>query len=206
MSIDKKEALASLIYIVEKHKDYMEFASGLKSKGAADRKRSLASVVLRSCSIGDLNVLTLAYQAGGDLEARDTLGHTPAHRAASNDWLDCLKFLAEKKINLEARNFTQHTPAHEAAFHNSLGCLRFLAEQNVDIKATDSEGRTLAHMTAYQNSLACLRFLAEQKVDLETKNNNGNSPVNLAEMLGNHDIVDFFKDFVAKNKHIDPTA
>ena len=93
--------------------------------------------------------VTLLLEKGANTEAKDRLGQTPLHLAASHYGSERMfKLLVQNGANIEARDSGRRTPLHMAAFYNTFLAVQHLVESGADTEATDRTGLTplqLAH-------------------------------------------------------------
>jgi ankyrin repeat protein len=75
-------------------------------------------------------------------DARNTLGATPLHHAATNGDSGPLKALIAAGAEVNARDKEDHTPLHMAAYATRAGNARLLLEAGADVNAKSVGGRT----------------------------------------------------------------
>jgi len=75
-------------------------------------------------------------------EARNPLGATPLHHAATNLDSGPLKVLLAAGAEVNARDKEDHTPLHMAAYATRSGNARLLLEAGADVNAKSTGGRT----------------------------------------------------------------
>jgi ankyrin repeat protein len=74
-----------------------------------------------------------------DLSYKDNDGNTPAHLAAKNDKLNCLKFLVQYGLPLEKLlNNLGRNVAHVCCINGSIKSLHWLLENNKNLDTLDS--------------------------------------------------------------------
>lgn len=76
------------------------------------------------------------------LNARNELGSTPLHMAATNSNPEVAKLLVTKRANINARDNNGTTPLHLAAFTGKKGLVEFFLAHGADAYATDFKGET----------------------------------------------------------------
>ena len=80
--------------------------------------------------------------AGADLEARDSLGCTALHNAASDGTAETVNAIINAGADIEARDKDGWTPLHWAASNSTVGIVNVLLEAGADIEARDIFGQT----------------------------------------------------------------
>ena len=108
------------------------------------------------------------------------IGDTPAHCAAEEGHVECLRALCELGVSLVADKHGW-TPAHSAA--DQLECLRLLHEigASASLSTTDEDGNTPAHVAARGGHVECVRLLHElAEASCSTFNKEGDMPAHCA--------------------------
>ena len=106
--------------------------------------------------------LLLAH--GGDPNALDSLGRTPAHYCAAAGFGDALIALSEGGADLNIRDAPHmSTPLHVAALHGQARSVVALLERGADPKIKDGHGHDLAMLAGGKGAplRAALPFKAE---------------------------------------------
>jgi ankyrin repeat protein len=116
--------------------------------------------------------------------ALDSAGHTPAHRAAAQNDVDCLKFFWERGADLSRGNSYGETPIHLAVRFTCMDTFKFLLEQGMDPSVRDVVNETPAHIAGHEDNLGALMLLASRGVDLFVKNNDDCTPCDYATIDG----------------------
>ena len=127
---------------------------------AVDNEIHLPLVASAACR-GHFFCLRALFQAGADIEARDSCGQSPAMHAAFEGQVDCLRFFIENGADMDARELTGHTPLMLAAKRGHEPCLRLIAESGADLEAQNDEGRTASMIALKFGHFGCSRLLAE---------------------------------------------
>ena len=76
------------------------------------------------------------------VNAKNELGSTPLHIAATNPAPDMAKLLIEKGAAVNAKDNNGITPLHIAAFSGHKDNLNFLIAKGADVHAKDNKGKT----------------------------------------------------------------
>ena len=111
-----------------------------------------------------LRVVRLLLAHGGDPNALDSLGRTPAHYCAAAGFGDALIALSEGGADLDIRDAPHmSTPLHVAALHGQARSVVALLERGADPKIKDGHGHDLAMLASGKGAplRAALPFTAE---------------------------------------------
>jgi ankyrin repeat protein len=86
------------------------------------------------------------------------------------------------------------TPLHFAAQSNSLACASALIAAGAEVDPLDIHGNTPLFKAVF-NSRGhgdLIRFLRSKEADPEKTNHHGQSPIGLARLIANYDLLPFF--------------
>lgn len=81
-----------------------------------------------------------------DVHARDPLGVTPLHVAATRGDADAVRILLEAGAKIDARAEHDYTPLHEAAEQGHAGAVQVLLDAGADPFAKNGDGRDPARL------------------------------------------------------------
>ena len=128
-----------------------------------------ATPFMRAARGGDLLVMRLLLEAGGDPRLAQKNGNTPIHLAAS--------------INLAGNTYDRGT------MQNALDVIALCLDKGVDINAVNAAGDTAVHSAL--GSPAIVRYLAEHGAKLDVKNKQGRTPLDtvLRNREGNQETI-----------------
>lgn len=77
------------------------------------------------------------------INASNSQGNTPLHRAAYTDNVELVELLLQAGANPNARNYNGRTPGHNAAFKGYAEILNKLLEYGLDLQAATKKGETV---------------------------------------------------------------
>ncbi|KAK7074366.1 hypothetical protein SK128_009451 [Halocaridina rubra] len=169
---------------------------------------------------GNVNVLKLFLNNGGDITLKDKDGYTPLHVAIANGRELIVKELvlfAENQIErydnyFNSTNNIRKTPLHFAAHKNLVETLKILLEADADITAKDEDGYTPLHVAVANGNedivKELIKFMKSRNRNtrdvFNVKNNMRKTPLHFAARTGNLDILkvllDAGVDVIAKDK------
>ena len=115
------------------------------------RSFTMASTALHLACTYDAPCVCVLLDHGADIEARNSVGLTPLHVAATIGRPGITRILVDRGADIEVRGPHGVTPLMLAASH-SPGCVKELLERGADVRARDSKGATALHIAA---RLAC---------------------------------------------------
>lgn len=127
---------------------------------------------------------------------RDRDGRVALHHAALVDDLELAQRLIAAGQDPSAADNQGFTPLHFAAQEGSLRAARLLLDEGADVDATNVYGNTPLH-TAVFNSRGegeMIELLRSHGADAKKPSKSGQTPVELARLIGNYDVAQFFED------------
>ena len=114
------------------------------------------------------NVLSVFVTAGADVNARDTAGKTPLHRASASNLTGVISALLDEGADPAARDSRGSTPLHAAVgswWRASDNSVRLLAAAGADLNARNNDGETPLDIARSRNATATVQTLVELGVD-----------------------------------------
>ena len=90
----------------------------------------------------------------------------------------------ENKVSLEAKDAKGATLLHAAASNGYEKVVKFLIEESVNLNLGDDDGDTALHLAVFFQQYQCVEILGGAHADMEAKNRFGETPMFLAEHLG----------------------
>lgn len=125
----------------------------------------------------------------------DRAGRSPLHYAARDGDAALAASLIKQGHDVKLSDKAGWTPLHFAAQASSVDCARILLDSGATLDAEDSNGNTPLS-TAVFNSKGfgdLIIFLLLKGADPEKKNHHGQSPIGLARLIANYDLLPFFR-------------
>lgn len=122
-------------------------------------------------------------------------GQTPLIAAAINGNADIVRYLIDQNVNLEVTDDYQHTALITAAYHNRTEVLKILVDNDANIKAQTSYGHNAVYLAAHYGYLDALKMLvAKDRSVIDLKDSDGRTPLIIATLRGDVDIVRYSVD------------
>jgi len=113
----------------------------------------------------DVGVARLLLKRSALLDARDTLGRTPLHEAATMDKLDIAKLLMRRGADKLAKDDEGNTPLHLAVRWGKYCCAKALIERGALLESTNNQGQSVLYVAAAHGKVESVRLLLECGAD-----------------------------------------
>jgi ankyrin repeat protein len=122
-----------------------------------------------------VKVARLLIAHGADVNAKDEVGLTPLHRAASNGRKRLADLLLTKGADIHAMDQSNCSPLHSVALCGKKRMARLLLEKGADISSKDKHNRTPLHHAALHGQTRLVRFLLRRGANINAKDKHGNT-------------------------------
>jgi len=174
---------------------------------------------VRSAEQGDTKALPLFFEAGIDINARNSGGYTALMAAAKNGQAEIVNKLLEQKANVDVQGYNGLTALMLAAENNHLSIVKALLAKNADPNLQDNSGWTALMKAVYRGNTDCVVAIADRSrqeinrgllvaalmghkdtakallnrgAEIDTRADDGRTPLMLAASKGFADLVSFF--------------
>ena len=127
---------------------------------------------------GDVEILRVLLEHGGNVGAEDKEGRTLLHVATNDGRIEVVRVLLEHGADVNAQANCHSTPLHAAAC-GSVEISLALIEHGANIGAEDNEGKTSLHVAA-RHSIKVVRLLLEHGADVNAQANCHSTPLHAA--------------------------
>lgn len=97
-----------------------------------------------AASTGNLQIMAILYKAGGDINARNSVGDSPLDLAAQRDQLEAAKLLLEMRARVNDQDKNGMTALMYAAKSGDVEMVRAMLSAGADPKVVDYTGRDAA--------------------------------------------------------------
>ncbi|KAL8998031.1 MAG: hypothetical protein Q9188_006185 [Gyalolechia gomerana] len=125
-------------------------------------------------SCGLLQTCATLLQRGADVNACDSHGQTPLHRATIRGYADIVQLLYDHNVHIEARSHDfGRTPLHWAALHGHQDIVRLMLAIGAFVEAQDRRKWTALHLAASKGHEEVLRLLLDKSLDINAKDGYG---------------------------------
>ena len=133
-----------------------------------------------------------------DINEQDKDGETLLWEDVHMNDLDVVKYLLENGANPNTQEKEGWTPLHLCAQNYSVECARLLLDYGADCEIKNVYGNNVINTAAFysRNRGEIIRLLLAHGANPRNKNNNGISALDLAEMIANYDVKQFFMDYL----------
>ena len=159
------------------HKGPAEIVRILLENGANPLFRTRHKLTLLHSAI-DVEIAQLLLNHGVDLNARNSNGETPLHRAVLRGRHKVARFLISKGADIYAKDKDGSTVFHSVS---DLQTAQSLLRLGLDINVRDHSGKTLFHDVARRGLTDIVLFFLD-KVDLADQDKKGNTALHFAVM------------------------
>jgi ankyrin repeat protein len=147
--------------------------------------------LLWAASEGRDDIVTLLVEQGADINCQNYDGETALYLAAARGFTHMVEFLLMNGANLNITNLDGASPLHIAAAEGHLDALRVLVQYGGQPSIVQDEvGDCVLHYAVREGRVEIVQALAcEFRVDLSMKNEDLETPLELAQCLGESAIV-----------------
>tara|TARA_R110002073_G_scaffold21524_7_gene75837 strand:+ start:10136 stop:10612 length:477 start_codon:yes stop_codon:yes gene_type:complete len=143
--------------------------------------------------LNDVNAVAKDVALGADINERDQFGSAPLHYALSESSYEVAIFLLDHNADVGCRDGDGKTPLHYTIEYNHLDLAAKIVERDSStINVPDNDGNTPL-WTAIFNAGTDFQFvelLLRKGASTTVKNNFGRSPFDLAEKLGDAQLIE----------------
>nr|CAD7266639.1 unnamed protein product [Timema shepardi] len=133
---------------------------------------------------GQRGVLELLLDKGANILCKDKNENTPMHFASKNGHLDVVQCLVER---MESKKFDKEY-------------YRYINLVLEGINSKDKQGKTPLFIASEHNHLEVVKYLTEKGADVEICSRDGYSPLYIALLKGNTNVIHFLKDVATVDK------
>ena len=154
-----------------------------------------------AASIANLEIVKLLVNANpACVNETNRAGMTPLFSACGTN-AEVTAFLIASKANVNAHTPDGTTPLHVAALKRHADCVALLLKNGASVNARDNQGNNAAHLdlSKVKNPhKEVLQVLIAYKIDLNARGLNGAKVLDLAQSLGDPEVVQYLKQHGAK--------
>lgn len=123
------------------------------------------------------------------------------YHAAVNGKQEMVEILLEKGCNPDAKNEKGYTPLHAAALYGFTGVVEILLKNKARVNHQDVYGNTPLQeaVSNYKNDMVIIMLLVKNGANPLIQNHNGMSPFQLAKVLNNEKVIQYFESIQIKD-------
>lgn len=129
--------------------------------------------LIAASAAGDVGRVEQAIDAGGNVNARDSLLRTPLFATAFCNQAQVTTLLLERGGSPDAKDFTGMAPLHAAAITSGNEVAKVLISKGANINIQNTAGYTPLHLAAATNQEGMVGFLLERGADAQARARNG---------------------------------
>lgn len=145
----------------------------------------IGSVLHRVACDGDVEMVRLFLDQGGNIELKNPLGLTPLQLAAEAGQTAVVRLLLARKADVNDKSGAGKTSLHYAARQKYSDVASLLLAAGAEVDAADSEGQTPLWEAVEGESTETLRFLLQHKANPRAAANDGSQPLHNAARMNN---------------------
>jgi ankyrin repeat protein len=123
------------------------------------------------------------------VNAKDSKGDTPLHKAAENGCLQVVEFLIEKGAPVNAINEEGETPIFEAAEKGYADVVRALISHGAEVNIREESGETPLHKAAEEGRSNVVKILVASGAKIDAKDYKNITPLDCARKKNYNDTV-----------------
>lgn len=154
----------------------------------ATRRRLQRSPLHMAAWNGDLEMVQLLFRLGGDVESRDSKGHTPLQLAVWKGHKQVVKALLDQGgADLETKDFHDWTPFLRACYKQDLDIALLLIERGATIQVVDKHNQNALHRVCYcgdRDHHELVEILLQKGADASARNTKHAMPLHVAAERG----------------------
>lgn len=142
----------------------------------------------------DFEEITNLKENGFDFDEKDEEGRSIIFHAIIEQKEEFLKKLLNEGVKVNIKDEQGWTPLHYAVQEYSLESVRLLIDHGADVNAKDNFGNTIIWRAVFSSKGKgeVINFLKLNNADFNLKNDSGISALDLANNIGNYDVIQFF--------------
>lgn len=156
-----------------------------------------------AAEIGDVNAISILFDANANINAKDHRGNTPLHFAIKSQIREAIDFLIAEKADVNAATKNGTTPLHKAALIGDLTTVKTLIAAGANLDAQNNHQATALHLAANTGRSSVAQALAEAGADPNLQNREKLTALHLAARRG--DLITI-KALIAEGAEIDHRA
>jgi ankyrin repeat protein len=158
-----------------------------------------AKVFAGRCISGNLRLIRESIESGANVNHSDHDGQTALAIAAYHGYQPIVEYLVRQGANVNTFDrCTLSTPLALAVRGDNIKTVKCLLENGADVNLTGSidgeKSDTPLSIAAEKGNLAMVQAVISKGADVNIANNEGNTPLAVAESMGNFQIVKWLKE------------
>jgi len=180
-------------HLIAKHPEHVNARGGLE-----------VTPMHAAARAGLVDILSLLFEHGADLEGRDRYKCTPLHQASKNGEIEAEQCLLDRGANIDPRDNIGLTPLSWAVNNRHVGSVRTLLEYGArtddpnDDRVYAGYGGpgTILHLGVSVGNIQVVRLLLEHGADVNAHDKSGRAPFQLTDQ---QEILELLSKYGAKS-------
>ena len=144
-----------------------------------------------AAAVGHLGIVKLLVEYGANINSKTCSNSTPLRAACYSGYLNIVEFLIEHGADINTLNYAKETSISLACWKEQYSVVEYMIRKGADINIKSASGATALHYCANNGSVK-LTDLLLQNGAIITTNENNETPLIVAALRGNTDVVEYF--------------
>ena len=136
-----------------------------------------------------LQAVKYLLKQGADPSLQDNKGCNVLHCASLGGNTEVIELMLTHVLSIDSRSKEGVTPLMIAAGNDKLQAVKCLLKQGADPSLQDTTGWNVLHHALRSGNVAIMEEILSHENDIESRNNSGETPLMLAQIYGNSEVV-----------------
>ena len=136
-----------------------------------------------------LQAVKYLLKQDADPSLQDNKGCNVLHYASLGGNAEVIELMLSHVLSIDSRSKEGVTPLMIAAGNDKLQAVKCLLKQGADPSLQDTTGWNVLHHALRSGKVAIMEEILSHENDIESRNNSGETPLMLAQIYGNSDVV-----------------
>ena len=136
-----------------------------------------------------LQAVKYLLKQGADPSLQDNNGWNVLHFASQGGNPEVIELMLSHMLSIDSRTKEGCTPLMIAAGNDKLQAVKYLLKQGADLSLQGTTGWNVLHHASRSGNVAIMEEILSHENDIECRNNSGETPLMLAQICGNSEVV-----------------
>ena len=157
-----------------------------------------------AAAVGHLGLVKLLVEYGANINSKTIANSTPLRAACYSGYLNIVEFLIEHGADINTLNYAKATSLSLACGKEHYSVVEYMIRKGADINIKSASGATALHECAENGSVKLTDLLLRNGAIITTNENN-ETPLIVAALRGNTDVVEYFvtKTYCSRKERTD---
>jgi ankyrin repeat protein len=149
-------------------------------------------------AIGNIELLKFLLEQKANPNLASGNAQTPLEYAARSSNIEIVRILLEAGARTDIEAVGRDTPLHSAAANGSAEIVQLLLSKGADVNARGQGGRTALHALVTPprpndtRRVTIAKLIIESGGKIDALNSQGQTPLTLAQQMGNNELIELF--------------